>query len=295
VLGDICRTNENQFSPESAKWLRDLSLKIPDDRVVKNTQHLTDNITLLTKSYRFGSESGISKLAGFVNAGDKDQAIEVLENSTYQDVSLIEIKGYIKLEKVLRQRMTTYFQNIIGSETVKKALGIFDEFRILSAHRRGPWGVEYLNQFVENILQQEGLLPKYQPWYQGKPVIINVNDYSLGLHNGDTGVCLPDEQGELKVFFHHENSVRGIIPARLPDHSTAFALTVHKSQGSEFEDLFFVLPDKPSKVLSRELIYTAITRARTAITLLGSKDILSQGIKTKLERTSGLKDHIWGI
>lgn len=293
VLGDICYPDQNQFSKEAASWAGQLSLEIPADCIVEKSQPLTDHITLLTKSYRFDPDSGIAQLAELVNAGNPDQAIEVLDSPGFEDASLIPITDQSSLEEVLHQRITSYFRGIIQTDSVSKALDKFDEFRILCAHRRGPWGVEYLNKYVEQILQRPGLIPKYQQWYPGKPVIINVNDYTLGLNNGDTGVCLPDENGELKIHFHHEGSVRSIAPGRLPDHSTAFALTVHKGQGSEFDDLLFILPEKLSKVLSRELIYTAITRARTSITILGNKRVLKQGIGKKLERSSGLKKRLW--
>ena len=150
-----------------------------------------------------------------------------------------------------------------------------------------------MNQLTEQLLQRQGLIPKYDPWYVGKPLIVNVNDYTLGLHNGDTGICLRDENDDLKVYFRHEGSVRAIAPGRLPDHSMAYALTVHKSQGSEFNEVLLILPNHRSKVLSRELLYTGITRARTSISLISSQPVLEYAIKTKLHRSSGLRDHLW--
>lgn len=292
VLGDICSMNQNQFSQEAAYWLQKIALEIPKENITEHPQPLTDHITLLTKSYRFGTETGIAQLAESVNAGDADRAIAVLESADFDNVAMNALSDQLSLD-LLRNKITSYFEQIIQSDSIDKALDTFNEFRILAAHRRGPWGVEYLNQYVEQILRKQRLVPKFEQWYPGKPVIVNVNDYTLGLHNGDTGLCLRDPDGELKVYFRHEDSVRAIAPARLPDHSTAFALTVHKSQGSEFDDLLFILPNKPSKVLSRELIYTAITRARTSINILGHKSVLKQGINKKLERSSGLRSRIW--
>lgn len=293
VLGDICSMNYNQFSQEAAYWLQKLALEIPKENITEHPQPLTDHITLLTKSYRFRAGSGIAQLAESVNAGNADQSMDVLESKNFDNVGMNVLSDQMSLQDLLRDKITGYFERIIQSENNEKALDTFNEFRILSAHRRGPLGVEYLNQYVEQILRKQQLISKYEQWYPGKPVIVNVNDYTLGLYNGDTGVCLRDPDGELKVYFRHGDSVRGIAPARLADHSTAFSLTVHKSQGSEFDDLLFVLPDKPSKVLSRELIYTAITRARTSITILGRKSILRQGINKKLERSSGLRLRMW--
>jgi exodeoxyribonuclease V alpha subunit len=293
VLGDICNLDQNQFSKEMARWLAKLDLSVPEEFVTDASQPLTDHIALLTKSYRFGRESGIAQLAESVNIGDSNRAIEVLESDTYSDVSLNSVQEQSDFEDILNQKVISYVQNILESNSVDEALDVFERFCILSPHRRGPRGVEFLNRYVEKILQQQALIPKYEQWYPGRPVIVNTNDYTLRLHNGDTGICLPDEKGQLKVYFRHQGQVRGIAPGRLHNFSTAFALTVHKSQGSEFEEVFIVLPSSSSKVLSRELIYTAITRARTDITILGSQSILKQSISKKIQRSSGLKDQLW--
>ncbi|NGP88013.1 exodeoxyribonuclease V subunit alpha [Fodinibius halophilus] len=293
VLGDICNIEQNGFSSAFAQELSQLDLQIPERNQQQAPYPLTDNITLLTKSYRFDSDSGIGRLADSVNRGEAEQATQVLDDPSYNDTSLVTIPDHSTLEQVIGDEMRTYFKNIVNSSSPQEALTAFNRMRILAAHRRGPWGVRYLNQLVERILQQEHLIPKYRQWYPGKPVIINVNDYSLRLHNGDTGLCLPDEEGELKIYFRHEDTVRAIAPGRLPDHSTAYVLTVHKSQGSEFDKLMLVLPDSDSKVLSRELIYTAITRSRTAISILGDQSVLRAGIEKRLQRASGLQDRLW--
>lgn len=294
VLGDICSLNSNQFSTDTADWLSELSLTIPENRIAEEVKPLTDHITLLTKSYRFKGDSGIARLADSVNNGDAQKSLDVLQADTYGDATLTTVNDTTELEQVLRDNIVRYFQQVIQSDTAETALQQLNEFQILSAHRRGPWGIEFLNQYVEQILQQERLIPKYQQWYSGKPVIINVNDYTLGLHNGDTGICLPDDEGQLKVFFKHEDTIRTIAPGRLPNHSIAFALTVHKSQGSEFNRVLLVLPEKVSQVLSRELIYTAVTRARTTISILGRESVLRETINKKLQRSSGLRDRLWG-
>jgi exodeoxyribonuclease V alpha subunit len=293
VLGDICDIDQNQFSEDTAKWLKKVSLSIPKSYISEHPLLLIDHITLLTKSYRFGPKSGIAQLAESVNRGDADEAIHILESDEFADTSLITIAGESDLEKVIRQKVTAYYRNIIQSSSIAKALNVFNDFRLLSAHRRGAWGVTFINRYVEKILQQEKLIPKYGRWYPGKPVIVNVNDYTLQLHNGDTGVCLLDKTGTKKVYFRHEDEVRAVAPARLPDHNTAFALTVHKSQGSEFDEVLFILPNKPSNILSRELIYTAITRARTEITVLGNRPVLRYGVERKLQRSSGLRHRLW--
>lgn len=294
VLGDICNISNNKFSEMGIQWLSTLGLEVPSKFSTDHAKPLVDNITLLTKSYRFEEQSGIAQLAHAVNTGDADQFLSVLGSSNYQDLSFFQIGDRLDLESILEKKIVEYFNSVSDSNSRDEALDQINKFRILAAHRRGPGGVTHLNSIAEKILQREGLIPKYQEWYPGKPVIINKNDYVLDLFNGDIGLCMPDEGGALKIHFRHEGSVRSVSPERLPEHETAFALTVHKSQGSEFVEVFFVLPNVMSKVVSRELIYTAITRARSRISILGEKAVLKKGIEQKLRRNSGLADYLWG-
>ncbi|GAA5520934.1 exodeoxyribonuclease V subunit alpha [Aliifodinibius salicampi] len=294
VLGDICNISNNKFSEMSIQWLSTLGLKVPSEFSTDHPTPLIDNITLLTKSYRFEEQSGIAQLASAVNKGDAEQFLSVLEFLGYEDLSFFQVDGRLDLESMLEKKIVEYFNSVNDCNSRGKALDQINEFRILTAHRRGPGGVTHLNSIAEKILQGERLVPKYQEWYPGKPVIINKNDYLLDLFNGDIGLCMPDEEGALKVHFRGEGSVRSVSPERLPEHKTAFALTVHKSQGSEFDEVFFVLPNMMSKVVSRELIYTAITRARSRISILGKKAVLKKGIEQKLRRNSGLADYLWG-
>ncbi|HKK45879.1 MAG TPA: exodeoxyribonuclease V subunit alpha [Balneolaceae bacterium] len=294
VLGDICDVVKNHYSSQTASWLKQLSLSVPDAFITDDSKSLTDNITLLTKSYRFGTDSGIGLLAKCINRGDGDGALEILKSPDFGDVRFAAVNEQSKLEEMLKESSAGYMQKVRQSSSTEEALAVYDHFRVLSAHRRGPWGVESLNRLIEHILQREGLISKYESWYVGKPVIINTNDYTLGLHNGDTGICLRDENEEFRVFFRNENKIRSILPARLPDYRTAYALTVHKSQGSEFEKVFLILPDSPSKIVTRELLYTAVTRARKQIDIFGREMVFKDGILKKLERFSGLRDRLWG-
>jgi exodeoxyribonuclease V alpha subunit len=144
----------------------------------------------------------------------------------------------------------------------------------------------------ENLIQTENL------WYRGRPVLITNNDYKLGLFNGDIGITMPipDSAGnDMHVFFPGTfGELRQFLPYRLPRHETVYAMTVHKSQGSEFENLYLILPDKDYSVLSRELIYTAITRAGRSVTILGKEEVLRTSISRVIERKSGLHDSLWG-
>lgn len=293
VLGDICMGANNTFSFETVQWLTSVGIKLPEDQIEKNLHILADHVTLLTKSYRFDAESGIALLSKAVNAGQVKSAFQIIGTQEYSDITLIEDENLDTLPEMLKEHTERYFGQLQQCHSPQKAFDLLREFRVLAAHRKGPWGIQYLNQHIEHILQRNGKIPKYARWYPGKPVIINVNNYALGLFNGDTGICLPDEDGKLRVFFQQDETMRAIAPSRLPDHNRAYALTVHKSQGSEFHHVLLILPDKPSSIISRELIYTAITRARKSVSIWSSRQTFEEGISKKMQRSSGLADLLW--
>jgi exodeoxyribonuclease V alpha subunit len=293
VLGDICDVDTNRFSENMADWLARAGVNIADENVTPTAELLTDNITLLTKSYRFDENSGIAHLADTVNNGFSDMALEILQSPNFSDAQLLSASNRSQLESMLQSRLVPYFRKVLESETPQEALDVFGSFQILAAHRRGPWGIKSLNKLAEKLLLENGMISKYERWYTGKPVIINENNYRLGLHNGDIGICLHDQQGDPHIHFRHEKTIKTIAPGRLPAYSNAFALTVHKSQGSEFEEVLLVLPHRTSKVLSRELLYTAITRARTRIEVMAPEKVLRQSINSKIQRSSGLSDRLW--
>jgi exodeoxyribonuclease V alpha subunit len=168
----------------------------------------------------------------------------------------------------------------------------FAGFRALCALRDGPRGVEAVNAEVARRFRRElGALDRdgRSAWYPGRPVLVLRNDYVLKLFNGDIGITLPDERGELRVHFAQaDGGMRAIAPLRLPAHETAFAMTVHKAQGSEFDEVLVLLPAQRSRVLTRELLYTAVTRARVGVTLCAGTEALTAAIETSTRRHSGL-------
>ncbi len=180
---------------------------------------------------------------------------------------------------------------------VAEAMRAFERFRVLVAVRAGGRGLAALNAHLEAHLRAAlGLPPERGAaarWYAGRPVIVLANDYLLGLFNGDIGLCLPDAQGELRVFFPAaDGGFRAIPPLRLPAHDTAFALTVHKSQGSEFDEVLLVLPAQPVRVLTRELIYTGVTRAARRVTVAGAAEVFAAGCAARTLRASGLRERM---
>ena len=180
---------------------------------------------------------------------------------------------------------------------VVSVLKAYDSLRVLCAVRQGNWGVTALNEAIEQALQTHKLINKRGEWYIGRPVMVSKNDYSLGVFNGDIGITLPDPKRlqVLRVYFLEGEQVKSVLASRLQAVETAFAMTVHKSQGSEFLHTVLALPPKATQVLTRELIYTGITRARTFFTLITPNDIvLVEAITQQTQRASGLEKGLHG-
>lgn len=197
-----------------------------------------------------------------------------------------------QLKAALRARVTAGFSDFLKASDPLAALAALTRFRILCALRDGPFGVAGLNRLTEEILEEAGLIRPQSPWYARRPIMITRNDYNLKLFNGDIGLLLPDgDAGELRAYFPGpDDTLRKFLPLRLPEHETAFAMTVHKSQGSEFDRVLLILPDRESPVLSRELLYTAITRARASVELWFDEKVFRAALTRRVTRTSGLCD-----
>ncbi|MCF7354045.1 exodeoxyribonuclease V subunit alpha [Vibrio sp. CK2-1] len=183
-------------------------------------------------------------------------------------------------------------------QKAQAVLKAFSQARLLCAVREGEFGVERMNQLVEGALARNKLINpvENEHWYVGRPVMISQNDSALGLHNGDIGICLLDESEttpRLRVFFEMpDGRIKGVLPSRVPKHELAFAMTIHKSQGSEFTHTVMLLPNKMNQILTRELIYTGVTRAKSRLDLFANPAILAQGVSVKTLRSSGLSDKL---
>lgn len=294
VLGDICRTAEYGYSRQRAEHLTRLTgcTLSGDDR--QDAPQLRENICLLKHSYRFGESSGIGQLARAVNHGDTRSVTAVL-NADFSDIAFKAMSTHADWQQMLDeicQGYQPFLQSVARRDSPSAVVTGFSDYQLLCALRDGPFGVSGLNQSIETALRQRGLITppvKGSHWYLGRPIMVTRNDSSLGLFNGDIGIALLDEQQQLKVFFQlPDGSLRAVQPSRLPAHETAWVMTVHKSQGSEFTHTALVLPRQYSPVLSRELVYTAITRARSQLTLYGETSIFLRAIGNRTARRSGL-------
>ncbi|MCG6202045.1 exodeoxyribonuclease V subunit alpha [Psychromonas antarctica] len=304
VLGDICYFIESGYSQEKAQSLADLSGFSCLVKPPYGSENMADNLCLLRKSYRFDQYSGIGYLAKGVNAGDITSKKVVKLCHDYDDLSYF-VNNELSLpvlDKLILEGYTPYLQSIAAittanRDTAKKLLKQFNQFKLLCATREGEWAVDGLNKRCERVLSKAGLICKAvdqqengrDTWYIGRPVMITQNNYHLGLYNGDIGLCLLDEEDQLRVYFQTSDAtIADFQPSRLPKHETVFAMTVHKSQGSEFDHTVFILPDHHLPVVTRELIYTGITRAKKQLTLFVDLPILVKAIKHKTQRASRL-------
>ena len=299
VLGDICDTGKDHgFS----RHFSGLYQKVTGEKIGKGADGqdepgMRDSIVQLRKSYRFGPSSGIGEVSRAVNEGDTTRAVQVLKSGCYEDIQWRELPRPEALPSALKERIIEGFRPYLKESDSSGIFDLFNQIRILCAVREGPYGVNTLNLLAEQILRDEGLIRREGRWYRGRPILITRNDYNLRLFNGDVGITLPDPEarGDLRVFFPGaEGMPRKFPPLRLPEHETVFAMTVHKSQGSEFDRVLFLMPDRNVQVLTRELVYTAITRAKKVVEVWGKEEIFQTAVSRRISRTSGLRDALWG-
>ena len=306
VLGDICNRNVMRgFSDRFKKMIQDITGENIDSSVktAEENPHLQDAIVVLHKSYRFTSESGIGALSRAVNRGDADAALSILADPSEKSIAWQPLKSVTDLMETLSGQIVSAYQPYLSTWDPAEALNRLGHFKILCALNIGPLGVQAVNRLAQQVLSRHNLIRPdpiaENPWYAGRPVLITRNHYPLGLFNGDIGIALlptGSKTKELVVYFRtKDGSVRRFLPQQLPEHETVYAMTVHKSQGSEFDDVLLILPDKDVPILTRELVYTALTRARRKLTIWSAPEILRSVLTRKIQRTSGLRDGLWGV
>lgn len=291
VLGDICQFVAQGISQRQAEQLQQYTGYALQSYVRTTGHPLRDRLCLLRKSWRFAAGSGIGQLAEAVNDGDA-KAAQALWTQEHPDIRLHADEQ--RLDKAVRlaaQGYHTYLdllQQPVQADNAPALLTAFNQVRLLCALHEGLWGINGLNQAIGQRLQAQGKLQMSGEWFAGRPVMITENDYGLGLYNGDIGVTAHDGE-RLRVWFMlPDGKAHGFLPSRLPAHDTAWAMTVHKSQGSEFSHTLLVLPPEANPLLTRELLYTGITRAREQLDLFATPEVLTLMVRKPTERYSGL-------
>ncbi|MFW0758296.1 exodeoxyribonuclease V subunit alpha [Pseudomonas sp. H11T01] len=327
VLGDLCRDAEaGWYSPQTRDWLEAVSGEhlgasgLQED--TEGVHPLAQQVVMLRHSRRFGEGSGIGQLARWVNQQQAEEARKLLAIRTHADLFSLALKGeqdralerllleghgegpqgyrhYLSLLRNQRPAVDTALEDPRWTEWARDVLHAFDAFQLLCAVRKGPWGVDGLNLRITSALLKARLIDSDQQWYEGRPVLMTRNDYGLGLMNGDIGIALklPEHEGSqarqvLRVAFPRndgQGGVRFVLPSRLNDVETVYAMTVHKSQGSEFAHTALILPDALNPVLTKELIYTGITRAKDWFSLIEPRPgVFEEAVRRKVKRLSGL-------
>ncbi len=297
VLGDICDTgNVHSYSQGFCNNLKKVTGYEVQMQSNKKDKAMQDCIVQLQKNFRFGGKSGIGAVAHAVNAGDAHLASILLSSGKHDDIERRDLPRPDALPGAIKDAIIEGFAGYLKAKNPSEIFRLFDRFRILCALRQGPYGVIFLNSIIEQILKDEGLIESDKIWYSGRPVMITSNDYNMRLFNGDVGIVMPDTGAgnDLRAFFPAaDGSLRKFHPLRLPEHETVYAMTVHKSQGSEFDKVLLLLPDKDYPVLTRELTYTGITRAKESVKIWANEDVFSTAVSRRTERMSGLRDALW--
>ncbi len=289
VFADICAKPGRGYSPKICDALRRCAGY--SGQADPKACPMGDCVALLEKSYRFGADSGIGALARAINAGCDPEPVLARGHA---DVVRAD-PGPKDLAGAFGQRAVEGYRPLVTAADAAQALERLEGFTMLCATREGSAGVSGCNRIAESALAAAGLISSAAGGYRGRPILITRNDYSLGVFNGDIGILWPDPaDGALRAWFRQaDGTLKKIAPGRLPDHDTAFAMTVHKAQGSEFDRVLLLLPDHDVRVLTRELPYTAVTRARSSIEIWGKPDLLRTAASRTAERASGLAERLW--
>jgi exodeoxyribonuclease V alpha subunit len=331
VLGELCRhADEGRYTAYTRAWVAAATgEQVPRELGAAEGDPLDQAVVKLRHSHRFGAGSGIGQLAEAVNAGAW-HALAQLRAHCPPDLAFVEAGrddaalrtlvldggrsvaapgdgplGYRHYLQVVRERRPPADAGQEAFDAwAAQVLAAFGQFQLLCALRRGPHGVATLNRRIAGLLLQVGLVDAASGWYAGRPVMVTRNDYGLGLMNGDVGITLAlpiGSPGEAETVWHPRvafpagdgrGGIRWVLPSRLQAVETVFAMTVHKSQGSEFTHAALVLPERASRVLTRELVYTGVTRAKRWFTLAGplAAGVLEQAVARRVRRAGGLLD-----
>jgi exodeoxyribonuclease V alpha subunit len=307
VLGDIVgpALEPPRMTPAAREQLGRLTAVAPEAGPPGPEQRvgLGDSVVVLRTNYRF--RGSLAALAAAVRSGDADRAVGLLSSGD-DSLRWITMDDHVDWSgpaasaalQPIRGMATTAGEALFGSAVAgdgDAAVDALARFRVLCAHRHGPSGVSSWIRRFEDWLSAS--LPEFTTgtaWYLGRPVMVTANDYGLRLFNGDTGVVVARDDGGVTVAFRRAGSLVTVSPARLAAADTVFAMTVHKAQGSEFREVAVILPGSTSAVLTRQLLYTAITRAQEGLVVAGSEAAVRVAVSRPIARASGLTERLWG-
>ena len=267
VLGDLCAAGHTAGSP------------------------LSPTLVELTQSHRFDPRGGIGRLAAAIVGGDAEGALAVLADAAAPATRLAPLAGGDAFDGLAERYAREFCEpRVRAVREAGAAAEPLPSRRVLCAHRAGPFGAARFNALVERHLRRSGAAARGEEFFAGRPLIVTRNDAASGLANGDVGVVLRSD-GQARVWFPELGSAAArfeVAPSRLPEHETVFALTVHRAQGSEFDEVAFVPGPAASRIATRELFYTAVTRARSKVIVHGGADAVRHAVAARAERATGL-------
>ena len=275
------------FSEEHAVPVDDGETKSP----------IAENIIELKDNYRFGANHPVGTLGLLVNAGKANKAITLLKELSAPPLKWVDTSDIATFATTFKSSvlnsMRPYLNALKANAAPNILFALFAEFRVLCVVKNGPFGVNSINERIIAILKEEKYITnRSNELFHGCPIIISKNDYQQNLFNGDIGIVLfDDEANDLRAYFRHaDRNMRAINPQLLSSYETAFAMTTHKSQGSEFEKMMFLLPEIDSPLLTREIIYTGITRIKKELEIWGTENIFAAAVTKRISRTSALRE-----
>lgn len=302
IFADICgHLHQGAHYDEAiARWLNQqtgFETNVLTTETNTEPNAVSNCLARLHKSYRFGQFSGIGALASAVNNSDI-AAFKKVWQQGFQDIGLHQ-QTETGLKQIVQMSVNGYkpyleqVMNIANDEDARQVLQRFATFQLLVPTRNGKQGLDALNSSVEQRLNHFGFIDLTQgAWYIGRPIMITSNDHSQQLYNGDIGILMPDHQtptnGARVYFIMSDGQLKSFLPSRLPNHETVYAMTIHKSQGSEFDDVVISMPQHWSPLLTKELLYTGITRAKKTVDIFASPALMYKTLQTKTQRLSGL-------
>jgi exodeoxyribonuclease V alpha subunit len=293
LFGDLCKVlqKNNELSASSAdfvnQFIYDEDRKISGDFIGSSNHPLAEHVIELKRSHRFNSASGIGKFSHAIINSDEKVLDELIINKGSDSVDLD-----LDSDDAIFTSFVAGYKEYILENDISKALEKFNKLRVLCAVREGVDGLYSINKMIENYLSKQGLINNKVDFYENRPIIITRNYKELKLFNGDIGIIRKDSNGNLRAFFEDsDKNIRAIMPVYISDAETVFAMTIHKSQGSEYNKVMVVLPKKSTGLLlTRELLYTAITRAKEHVIIRATGDILMETSKATVSRTSGINN-----
>ncbi len=288
VFADLCGDLRRcEFNAEQNSWLKKhWEFELPRH---DSGYRLANHVVVLEKSHRFDDQSGIGLLAKYINRGDPKKCLQLLTKTDGEASLIWKNPASSEMKKNLQSHPESISYAMTQAESLQQAFSLFFRYQILAAVWDGPAGVDKINAVIEDSLKlQLGINPD-TPLYAGKPLMMSANVTQYDIHNGDIGIVWPDEKEQLKIYFElGGGEYRGLSLSQCPPHNTAYAMTVHKAQGSEFGHVVLVLPATKMTVCTRELFYTAVTRASSRVEIWAGEEVIDFTIQQKTRRASGL-------